>query len=453
MKEQQLFRRELIKIAVPVTLQCLLQSSFSVVDQIMTGQLGSANIAGIGLGGKFCSLFSVVISAVAAAAGIMIAQYIGKGDQREAGRSFSMNLLTAAAIAAVFTGLCSLFPSKIMGLYTQDYGTRAAASGYLQIVALSFFPLAISALLSTLLRCMGAAVIPLYAGIAAALLNTGLNYVLIFGKMGFPSMGIRGAAAATVIAQMAGCFLTLALFFRTCRRTPFQFTLALSFGKMERKQYAGILIPILACEFLWSLGENIYASVYGHMGTIPCAAMTLTAPVQGLTIGALSGLSQAAGIMTGKSLGASDYDKAYRDSKRFMLYGLAGSVLLSAALMAFSSFYVDIYQVEEEVKLQTIQILLAFAVIAPVKVLNMILGGGIIRSGGKTSYIMVIDFIGTWLFGVPLSLLSAFALDLPIAYVYFVLSLEEGVRLVMTLFLFKRKSWMTSLKQQPIQLP
>ena len=105
------------------------------------------------------------------------------------------------------------------------------------------------------------------------------------------------------------------------------------------KQYIGILCPILVCEFLWSLGENLYAIIYGNMGTDPCAAMTMTIPVQTLMIGALSGLSQAAAILVGKSLGGKQYEKAYADSKKLMKYGFAGSLCLSVILVAVASFY------------------------------------------------------------------------------------------------------------------
>ena len=126
MENRKKFEKELLQIAVPVTLQCLLQSSFSVVDQIMTGQLGSTSIAGIGLGGKFASIYAVVIAAVASVTGIMIAQYIGKKDDEEAGRSFYTNIAVSFILAAVFTSLSIMMPYRILGLYTND---RAAVEG------------------------------------------------------------------------------------------------------------------------------------------------------------------------------------------------------------------------------------------------------------------------------------------------------------------------------------
>ena len=184
MEGRKEFQKELLQIAVPVTLQCLMQSSFSVVDQVMTGQLGSTSIAGIGLGGKFASVYSVVIAAAASAAGIMIAQYIGKKDDEEAGRSFYTNLAVSLILVAVFTSLSMMMPYQILGLYTNDEAMVRKGVEYLRIYALGFLPVAVTSIFSVYLRCAGAAEVPLYAGIFASAANTVLNYILIFGKAG-----------------------------------------------------------------------------------------------------------------------------------------------------------------------------------------------------------------------------------------------------------------------------
>lgn len=446
MKQENNFLKTVCNIAIPVTLQCMLQSSFSMVDQIMIGQLGSVNIAAVGLAGKFSSIFSVVVSAIAAVAGIMIAQYIGKQEKEEVDKSFSVNLIAAIALAVIFTILCVFFPQKIMGIYTKDAQTCEVAASYLRIIAITFLPMAGASLLSTMFRCMEKASLPLYASLIAAVINTVLNYVLIFGKLGFAPMGVEGAAIATAISQIANLLFMFIAFVWYYRRENRTFRFSIQLGNDGYRQYFVMLLPILVTEFLWSLGENVYASIYGHMGTEACAAMTLTNPIQGLMIGALSGLSQAAGILIGKSLGKKEYDEAYENSKKLVFYGIAGAAVLSVLLLVLRYFYVEIYEVEESVKEIAKDILLAFALISPVKVLNMILGGGIIRSGGKTKLVMWIDLTGTWIFGVPLGLVSAFVLGLPIPYVYFILSLEEVVRLAVTVVVFRKKTWMQSLK-------
>lgn len=437
-----MFRKTVFKIALPVTLQSLLQSSFSVVDQVMIGQLGSQSIAGIGLGGKFVSLYSIVLASVASAAGIMISQYMGKKDDAQVSRCFYVSLILSAAVAAVFLVTCTVFPDAVMGIYTKDIGVRERAVKYLCILSVSFLPMAVNSVVTTMLRCMEKAMLPLYAGIFALFLNTGLNYLLIFGKWIFPEMGVQGAALASSASQLISCAVTI-VFFRRC--IGGQGRKAKVRCDIDRRQYLNILCPMLVCEFLWGMGENIYAAIYGNIGTEACAAMTMTIPMQTLVIGALSGLSQAAGILTGKSLGGGEYEKAYAESKQMMAYGLAGSVLLSAFLIVLSPLYVRFYNVGTELRELAKDLLVVYAVVAPVKVQNMILGGGIIRSGGKTKYIMWIDIAGTWLFGVPLGAFAAFILKLPVTYVYFMLSMEECVRLAASLVIFRKRVWMRSL--------
>ena len=442
MKENNSLLRSVCNLAVPVALQSMLQSSFSIVDQIMIGQLGSVSVAGVGLVGKFAGIYSVVVAAFGAVAGIMISQYLGQKNREEVHRSFFLNLAFALALAGLFTLGCVLCPKQIMGLYTTDTQTVEAAASYLLILSGTFFPMAGATMLATLFRCMEKASYPLYASILAALANTVFNFILIFGRLGFSPMGAQGAAIATVISQCLN-FLLMLLMYRG-QRAAFPLAGGERLGRtgFHWKQYGGILLPMLVCELFWSLGENIYAAVYGHLGTEACAAMTLTNPVQGLMIGALCGLSQAAAVIIGKLLGENQQEKAYRASGKLMLYGFVGSAVLSVVIVLTSGLYVRIYQVEDSVKLLTRQILFAYALVAPFKIQNMIVGGGILRSGGRTKYVMYVDLIGTWLFGVPLGLLSAFVWNLSIPYVYFILSLEECVRFGITLVIFRSRKWM-----------
>ena len=446
MKTKDHFFKAVCTLAIPVALQSMLQSSFSMVDQIMIGQLGEINVAGVGLAGKFASIYSVVISAIGAVAGIMIAQYLGQKNRSEVRRSFFTNLLLGAGIAGMFMVICTLFPNQIMGAYTRDVQTRQAAAEYLMLISGTFVPMAGATLLSTLFRCLETPRLPLYASILSALLNTSLNYIMIFGKLGISPMGVHGAAFATVISQCANFLLMLLMlskngFLLKSNEGEPTATLRMNWG-----QYWSMLLPLLVCEVVWSLGENVYATIYGHMSTDASAAMTLTNPIQGLVIGALCGLSQAASVIIGKHLGSGENEEAYWSAKKLMLYGAIGSALLSVIVMIASKAYVGIYQVDNAVKTMTMQILFAYAIVVPFKVLNMILGGGIIRSGGRTKYVMFIDMVGTWCFGVPLGLLSAFVWKLSIPYVYFLLSLEECIRFGISLIVFRRRKWMNQLE-------
>ncbi len=437
--------KSLCKIAVPVTLQSMLQASFSIVDQIMIGQLGETNISAVGLGSNFSLIFSVVIGAVGAVAGILIAQFMGAEDKKEAWCSFDVSLICGIMISALFFLAAGAFPLQILGLYTEDMSIINTGAVYFRIVAFSYIPMAVSNILSAWLRCREHATIPFLASFGAVAVNTGLNYLLIFGKFGFPRMEIKGAAIATLISQLFNLVFIVIGFVVCNRRDGDKPVLSLRFKKITIRDYLVMIMPILVSEFLWSLGQNVESAVYGHLGTSNLAAYTLTGPIQGLIVGALSGLSAAAGVMVGKRLGRKEYDEAYAESKKIMYAGLAGSVVVASLLILLAGVYTGLYRVDNSVKELGRILLIVFALYAPVKVENMILSGGIIRSGGNTKIIMVIDIVGTWCIGIPLCLLAAYVFRWGIVGVYALLTTEEIFRLAVALVIFRKRKWMISL--------
>ncbi len=439
------FMKSLCKIAVPVTLQSMLQASFSIVDQIMIGQLGETNISAVGLGSNFSLIFSVVIGAIGAVAGILIAQFMGAEDKKEAWCSFDVSLICGIMISALFLLAAGAFPLQILGLYTEDMSIINTGAVYFRIVAFSYIPMAVSNILSAWLRCREHATIPFLASFGAVAVNTGLNYLLIFGKFGFPRMEIKGAAIATLISQLFNLVFIVIGFVVCNRRDGDKPVLSLRFKKITIRDYLVMIMPIMVSEFLWSLGQNVESAVYGHLGTSNLAAYTLTGPIQGLIVGALSGLSAAAGVMIGKRLGRKEYDEAYAESKKIMYAGLAGSVVVASLLILLAGVYTGLYRVDNSVKELGQILLIVFALYAPVKVENMILSGGIIRSGGNTKIIMVIDIVGTWCIGIPLCLLAAYVFRWGIVGVYALLTTEEIFRLAVALVIFRKRKWMISL--------
>ncbi len=439
------FMKSLCKIAIPVTLQSMLQASFSIVDQIMIGQLGETNISAVGLCGNFSLIFSVVIGAVSTVAGILIAQFIGAEDIKEAWSSFDLSLICGIIISTLFLLAAGVLPLHILKLYTKDMSIINTGAVYFRIVAFSYIPMAVSNILSAWLRCREHATIPFLASFGAVAVNTGLNYLLIFGKSGLPCMGIKGAAIATLISQLFNLIFIVIGFIYSIRKDGDKPVLSLHFKKLTIRDYLIMIMPILVSEFLWSLGQNVESAVYGHLGISNLAAYTLTCPIQGLIVGALSGLSAAAGVMIGKRLGGKEYDEAYEESTKIMYAGLIGSLAVSALLILLAGEYTGLYRVDHSVKELGKVLLIIFALYAPVKVENMILGGGIIRSGGNTKIIMAIDIVGTWCIGIPLCLLAAYIFKWGIVGVYTLLTTEEIFRLVVSLIIFKRHKWMISL--------
>ncbi len=439
MKKDTFFRRA-FKIAIPVALQAMLQSSFSMVDQLMVGQLGKTAIAAVEVGSKPGFAFTFVSGAVATVTGIMVSQYMGKEDEEKINVSMSVNLCVMMLIAVLTALACFFAPYSLARIFTEDSAVAKTAASYIGIVSFIYPLSGIATILAVQIRCKDHSEYPLYVSAAASVVNTVLNFVLIFGYIGMPVLGVKGAAIASLSSQVVNLALMVFFYVKTC---SFKFDLRMN--KEEVWQYIVMLMPIVLNEFLWTVGQNVNTYIYGHMGTNELAGMSLTGPIQGLLIGALSGLAQAAGILIGKRLGEQEYDKAYSESKQLCLYGFVGAVILSTLLIILRSLYIGLFKVDLDVRIIGGQLLLAFAILAPVKVMNMILGGGIIRSGGRTKYIMIIDILGTWLVGVPLGLYAGLVLKLPIVWTYFILSQEELFRLVITIFMFRSKKWMNTI--------
>lgn len=439
------FKKKLTDIALPITVQTLMHSSLSLIDQIMIGSLGSACIAGIGLAGKFTSLFSVTVSAIVAAAGILISQYVGAKNERGVRDSFYLPLYFSLIFVVGFT-LASLFaPIQIMAFYADDVETISKAAVYLRWRAVGYFPEILTMFVSTLLRNMNRAKLPAVAGGVAIITNTLLNWLLIFGFGPIPRMEEAGAAIATVISHIAEMLIVVVLFAREKKKQNLFLHPTVSFSKEFVKNAAVILAPILVGEFLWSLGENMYAVIYGHLGTEPCAAMTLMYPIQGIAIGALCGVSAASGIIVGNSLGANDDKKAWSQAIDFVRLTVTAGIIIGVIVCALSPFYVKLFNVAPETRAVTIKILAAFAFVFTAKVFNMVIGGGVLQSGGQTKFMTAVNIIGTWGAGVPLGFVSAYFFKLPIWWVYFFLSLEEFVRVGISTWLLKSKRWMKNV--------
>ncbi len=413
-----------------------------MVDQIMVGQLGDQSVAAVEIAEKPGFIYGFVIGAISTIMGIMISQYIGSHNREAEEKSICVNFLVVLILGLTFLSVFSLFKNPFTGMFTTEAQVITEGSKYLGIICWTYIPLGICIILGTALRCRDKSTWPLYISAFTALLNTALNFCFIFGNFGAPRLGIAGAAYASVISQVAGALISILCFYRLYGRIH----ISIKLGKEGYSQYFTMLLPIVLNEFLWTVGQSVNTYVYGHMGTEELAGMSLTGAVQGLFMGALSGLSQAAGILIGKRLGCNEYDEAYEESKKLCGLGLAGSLTFSLLLILTKNPYVQLFKVSDDVRMIGANILVVFAILMPVKVQNMILGGGVIRSGGKTKYIMMIDMMGTWLIGVPLALLTGLYFRLPIVWVYFILSQEELVRLIVSVFMFRSRKWMHTLR-------
>lgn len=439
------YYKTILAIAIPISIQSLFQASLSVIDQLMVGQLGENAIAAVGLGSRFPFIFITTLGAIATTASIFSSQFWGKKDTRSIGHAFGGTLVLGMVITIIFSLISLAFPKQILALYSRDEKIIEMGGSYLRIIAISYIPLLLTAIFSAILRSTEHVKVPMYAGLLSIVLNTSLNFVLIFGSFGFPRLGLYGTAYATVIARFVECILILSVTYGKKYVGAFKVNEFIFIPRELVRKILIVCVPLVLNEFMWSLGETMYSIVYGRMGTFEVASMTLTYPIQGLSIGLFTGLSSAAGIMVGNKLGVGDTELAFKYSKKLIKIGIVGSILLGGLLSIFSNLYVSVFNINNNLKSCTANLLIIFSIVLWIKVSNMIIGSGILRSGGKTHYTLFLDMFGTWCIGVPVGFLSAFIFKLSIEWVYFIICGEELVRFIIGLKLLYSKKWMKSL--------
>jgi len=438
--------KTLFSIALPISLQSLIQSSLGMIDQIMIGQLGENAVASVNLGTRLMFIMVYTLSGISAVSSIYTSQFEGAGTKEKHSVVMKTTILEGLICVLPFLIAGLFFPSTVVRLFSNDSLVIENGAKYLFITAFGFIPKLFSISASAILRCTGKSKITLITGFISVISNTILNLIFIFGFGPIKAMGVSGAALATVIAIIIEAMVNIIYLEKT--KHPSRLSLAIK-AKAEKKFYKKFIIttlPAIGNECFWALGDAIYSGIYGHMSTVSLAAMTLTFPIQGMSVGFFSGLAAAAGVIIGNNLGAKKTKEAYTLAWDFFKLCVIGCLILGLIIVLFGSIYLNFYNVADEVKTYTKSLLVIFACFLWVKVSNMVMLGGVLRSGGKTRYTLILDLIGTWGIGIPLGLISAFIFKWDILLVYTAICIEEIIRLVLGLKKVKSKDWISIIE-------
>ena len=438
--------KTLFSIALPISLQSLIQSSLGMIDQIMIGQLGENAVASVNLGTRLMFIMVYTLSGISAVSSIYTSQFEGAGTKEKHSVVMKTTILEGLICVLPFLIAGLFFPSTVVRLFSNDSLVIENGAKYLFITAFGFIPKLFSISASAILRCTGKSKITLITGFISVISNTILNLIFIFGFGPIKAMGVSGAALATVIAIIIEAMVNIIYLEKT--KHPSRLSLAIK-AKAEKKFYKKFIIttlPAIGNECFWALGDAIYSGIYGHMSTVSLAAMTLTFPIQGMSVGFFSGLAAAAGVIIGNNLGAKKTKEAYTLAWDFFKLCVIGCLILGLIIVLFGSIYLNFYNVADEVKTYTKSLLVIFACFLWVKVSNMVMLGGVLRSGGKTRYTLILDLIGTWGIGIPLGLISAFVFKWDILLVYTAICIEEIIRLALGLMKVKSKDWISIIE-------
>ena len=442
------FYSTLLRLAVPIATQQLVLNALNAVDVLMIGQLGDTSVAAVGLANQVFFLMSLFLFGVGSGAAIFSAQYWGRGDVPNVRRMLGLALLLGIAGSALFSLVAVLAPGFVLSLYTEDPAVVALGSRYLQVVGLCYLPTAISAMYGMILRSTQQVKIPMAISVGALSLKTVLAYVLIFGRLGVPAMGIMGAAVATCVARALECAAMLAFTYKLKLSAAASLREMTGLSRAMLGHFIRIASPVIVGEILWSFGITTYNAIYAHIGTGAIAAVSIASTIEGIAVVPFLGLGSAAAIMLGNYLGAGGVRDVMAYAKRFVLLAIGGALVMGILIFASRGLFLDAYRISPEAHLDARRILAVMSVTLWLKAANIMTIVGVLRSGGDTRYALFADTGSMWLIGVPMALLIGTVLGLPIYWVVLmVVVADEGVKCAVSLWRVRSGRWIHNVMQ------
>ena len=436
----------MLRLAIPIATQQLVMNALNAVDVLMVGQLGETAVAAVGLAGQVFFLMTLFLFGVGSGAAIFSAQFWGRGDLAHVRRMLGLALILAVSGSALFSLVAILAPAWVLSIYTHDPAVIAEGSRYLRVVGLCYVPTAISVTYAIILRSTRQVKVPMAVSVSALTLKTILAYILIFGHFGAPAMGIMGAAVATVVARSVECIAMVTITYR--RKLPAAAKLAelLDINRALVGRFARTATPVILGEIMWSLGVTIYTGIYARIGTGPLAAVSIASTIEGVAIVPFIAMANAAAIMLGNRIGADKITDAMDYAWRFIFLSVGGGVVMGILILITRDVLMSLYRISPEARIEALGVLGAIAITLWFKAGNLVMIVGVMRSGGDTRFAFLADIGPMWLLGIPIALLSAFVLALPVYWVVLLaLVADEGTKFAISLWRVRSTLWIRSV--------
>ncbi|MGL4571055.1 MAG: MATE family efflux transporter [Clostridium sp.] len=439
------FIKTMITLALPITLQSFITSSLNLVDNLMIGKLGEDAIASVGLANQYFFIFMLTLTGINAGASVFMAQYWGKRDEKKIKSVLGLDI-SVGFIATIIFGIGALFFAEpIMGILSNDPRVIELGGEYLRIVSVSYIFTNFTMAFSSALRSTEQPKLPMYASLIGVLSNAFLNWLFIFGNLGMPKMGVGGAALATTIARgIEMAFIVLAVYVKK-NRVAANLKEMFSFDKIFMKKYFKTATPTIINELVWSFGMTAFSIAYAQIGTSAVATMQIATTINNMFMVLCIGLATAASIMVGNKIGADEDDVAVDYSKKIGMLSPIIGLLIGLAIFSSARLIVAPFNVTAQTYQDTLNVLYIMAIFCPIRFFNVVMIVGVFRGGGDTTYSMLVQAGTVWGFAVPIAFIGATALGLPITTVYFLICLEEVVKIVFEFSRLKSGKWVKAL--------
>ena len=438
------FRKKLLALVLPITFQQLMLAVVSASDALMVGVIGQDLLSAVSLASQVTFVYNLFLAALTIGTSMFAAQYWGKGDKNAIERILGIALRTSMLVSAVFFAGTMFTPELLMRIFTEDPVLTVYGTDYLRIVSVTYLMCGISQIYLCIMKNSGLAAKSMVISSTAAGLNIILNAVLIYGLFGAPRMEAAGAAAATALSRVAELAWVL-LELRKKGRIKIRLRYILHPDQPMRKEFWHYTFPVLGNELVWGGGFTMYSVIMGHLGTDAVAANSIANIVKNLIASLAMGIGNGGAIIVGNELGAGKLERAKAYGGKLCRIAVISGICSGIFLLAVSPAVLivsDLSPTAEEY-LKWMLVMCSYYMIG--KYVNGTTISGIFCAGGDSRFGFLCDTVTLWCFTVPAGFITAFVLKMPVLLVYFIINLDEIVKLPAVYRRYKKYRWLKDL--------
>ncbi len=439
------FLIKFLSIAIPVTLQQFLSSSLNLTNNILVGQLGDASVTAVGLANQVYFILNVILLGIGGGISVYISQFWGSQKYDQIKKVVSLSMVITFTAALIFFIPSFTAPRFMLSLFSKDISVIELGSQYLRPVSISFLLMTISICFSSALRSTGNVRLPLIANFAGIIVNTVLNYILIFGRLGLPAMGVAGSATATVIARLIESSIIMWAVYAGNSIVSIKPKDLLNISADLIKRFFSTSGELIIKDGVWAIGTSIYMAIYALMSTEAAAAVNITSTIRSMCFVFFQGISSACLIMVGNKIGENDTKTAYKYAVRFLKIALVLSAIIASTLVLIRPLVLSPYKVSQTVVDSAMGLLTAAAVLIPFQSFASVAIVGAMRGGGDIRFTIFLDLTAVWFIGMPLAWIGGMVLNLDIVWVFFLVTLQEVFKAVLCFWRIRSRKWINNV--------
>lgn len=443
-KEKKLYQL-IVSIALPIALQNLITFAVGMIDTMMLGSLGEIELSAAAIGNNLFFILMVLMFGLAGGSNILISQYWGKGDVKSIHKILAIMYRGCLIITSIFIGIALFIPRVFIKLYTSDIRVIEAGSAYLRIVAIGYIFYAITNCTIMILRSVKTVKISLVVYTASLVVNAFFNWVFIFGNLGAPALGVKGAAIATVLARITEFTIVMCFMIFFEDKIILKVKHLLKVDKVILKDFISNCTPVLFNELLWSSGSTMISIIIGRLGTETVAANSISNVVFQFVTVFIFGLSNATAVIIGNTIGEGENERAVEYARTIGILSILMGLMAAGVICIIKPIVVDFYNVSELTKSIAKEIMSVTSIIVIFQSLGINMMMGVLRGGGDARFVLINDIVFMWIVAIPLGAIAAFVLKWPVAAVFFIVKSDEIIKSIISVIRVLSGKWVRNV--------